>query len=225
MSRLSFTADAEFRALSIREAILAHPFITGVGDGTLAVERFKYYVRQDYVYLIDYSRVLALASAKAPDLETMSWFASLLDETLNVEMGLHRSYCAEFGITPEELESTRPAPTTTAYTSFLLRVAHQQSFGDLVAALIPCQWGYWEIGDHLSRRGEPEEAPLYCKWIQMYTAPEFAALAQQARDLADRVAEPVGLAALESMAEAYLTSMRFEHLFWDMSYNLEDWAV
>ena len=68
MSRLSFTADAEFRALSIREAILAHPFITGVGDGTLAVERFKHYVRQDYVYLIDYSRVLALASAKAPDL-------------------------------------------------------------------------------------------------------------------------------------------------------------
>ena len=225
MSRLSFTADAEFRALSIREAILAHPFITGVGDGTLPVERFKHYVRQDYVYLIDYSRVLALASAKAPDLGTMSWFASLLDETLNVEMDLHRSYCAEFGITPEELEATKPAPTTTAYTSFLLRVAHQQSFGDLVAALIPCQWGYWEIGDHLARRGEPEEAPLYCKWIQMYTAPEFAALAQQARDLADRVAEPGGPAALESMAEAYLTSMRFEHRFWDMSYNLEDWAV
>ena len=222
---MSFTADTEFKALAIREAILAHPFITGVGDGTLDVERFKHYVRQDYVYLIEYSRVLALAAAKAPDLGTMSWFAGLLDETLNVEMDLHRGYCAEFGITREELEATRAAPTTEAYTSFLLKVAHQQSFGELVAALLPCQWGYWEIADHLARRGEPEEAPLYCRWIQMYTAPEFTALAQEVRNLADRVAQAAGPAALEPMAEAYMTSMRFEHLFWDMAFNLEDWTV
>ena len=85
---MSFAEDIERAALPVRQAILAHPFITGVGDGTLPVERFKYYVLQDYVYLIDYSRVLALASARAPDLETMSWFAGLLDETLNTEMAV-----------------------------------------------------------------------------------------------------------------------------------------
>ena len=222
---MSFAEEIETRALPIREAILAHPFITGVGDGTLAVEKFKHYVRQDYAYLIDYSRVLALASAKAPDLEAMGWFARLLDETLNVEMGLHRSYCAQFGITPEDLESTKPAPTTTAYTSFLLRVAHQQSFGELVASLMPCQWGYWEIADHLARRGEPRQAPLYCQWIQMYTSEEFIALAQEIRVLADRVAGDAGPIQREAMAEAYLTSLRFEYLFWEMSYNLERWAV
>ena len=58
---LSFADDIEHQALAIREAILAHPFVTGVGDGSLAVEKFKYYVKQDYLYLIDYSRVLALA--------------------------------------------------------------------------------------------------------------------------------------------------------------------
>ena len=222
---MSFADDIEKRALPIREAILAHPFITGVGDGTLAVEKFKHYVRQDYVYLIDYSRVLALASAKAPDLEAMGWFAGLLNETLNVEMDLHRSYCAEFGITTEDLASTKPAPTTVAYTSYLLKVAHQQSFGELVAALMPCQWGYWEIGDHLARRGEPKQAPLYCQWIQMYSSEEFADLAQQIRALADRVAGDAGPIQLEAMAEAYLTSLRFEHQFWQMSYNLEEWAV
>ena len=109
---MSFAEAIERTALPVRQAILAHPFITGVGDGTLPVDRFKYYVLQDYVYLIDYSRVIALASARAPDLETMSWFAELLDETLNTEMELHRSYCGEFGITREELEASRPAPTT-----------------------------------------------------------------------------------------------------------------
>ena len=86
-------ADIEARTQSERAVILAHQFVNGVGDGTLPVERFKHYVTQDYVYLMDYSRALALASAKAPMLDDMSWFAGLLDETLNVEMALHREYC------------------------------------------------------------------------------------------------------------------------------------
>lgn len=222
---MSYAENIESRAAPIREAILAHPFITGVGDGSLPVEKFKHYVEQDYVYLIDYSRVLAVASAKAPDLETMGWFASLLDETLNTEMELHRSYCAEFGITREQLEATRAAPTTVAYTSYLLKTAYQGSFGELVASLLPCQWGYWEIGDHLARRGEPQQAPLYCQWIQMYTSQEFAALAQEIRTLADRVAQDAGPLQTEAMDQAYLTSLRFEYQFWEMAYSLERWAV
>ena len=222
---MTFADTIEQRALPIRQAILSHPFVTGVGDGALDVARFKYYVMQDYAYLIDYSRVLALASARAPDLETMSWFARLLDETLNTEMDLHRSYCAEFGITSQELEATRSAPTTTAYTSFLLKVAHQGSFGELVASLLPCQWGYWEIGQHLAAQGEPPEAPLYGQWIRMYTAPEFAQLANELRSLADRIAARSGPDEIAAMEEAYLTSLRFEHQFWEMAYYQQDWPV
>ena len=222
---MSFADDIEQKALPIRQAILAHPFITGVGDGTLPVENFKHYVTQDYVYLIDYARVLALASARAPDLESMGWFAGLLDETLNTEMDLHRTYCAEFGITREALEATQPAPTTVAYTSFLLKVAYQGSFPELVASLLPCQWGYWEVGEHLSKRGEPKQAPLYSQWIQMYSSPEFADLARTIRSMADRLAEEAGPSQLAAMGEAYLTSLRFELRFWDMALNLEVWTL
>ncbi len=222
---MSFAENIETKAVPIREAILAHPFITGVGDGSLPEEKFKHYIRQDYAYLIDYSRVLAVASARAPALDTMGWFARLLDETLNTEMELHRKYCAEFGITKEQLEATRPAPTTIAYTSFLLKTAYQGSFGELVASLLPCQWGYWEIGEHLARNGEPKQAPLYCQWIQMYTSQEFADLAQEIRSLADQVAQDAGPLQTEAMGQAYLTSLRFEHQFWEMSYNLEQWTV
>ena len=222
---MSFAEDIERTALPVRQAILAHPFITGVGDGTLPVDRFKYYVLQDYVYLIDYSRVIALASARAPDLETMSWFAELLDETLNTEMELHRSYCGEFGITREELEATRPAPTTLGYTSYLLNVAHQGSFPELVASLLPCQCGYWEIGEHLALQGRPEGAPLYSQWIDMYVSQEFAELAQTVREMADRLGQSAGPSELAAMGEAYMTSLRFEHRFWEMAYTLEDWGV
>ena len=149
---MGFMEEIEQRSLPIRQAILSHPFVTGVGSGDLPVEKFKYYVAQDYVYLIDYSRTLALAAARAPDLDVMSWFAGLLDSTLNTEMALHLSYCAEFGISVEELENTQAAPTTVAYTSFLLKTASQGSFGELVASLVPCGWGL--LGDWRSL-GQP----------------------------------------------------------------------
>ena len=222
---MSFADDVEREAEPIRRAILDHPFVTGIGDGTLDVERFKYYIRQDYLYLIDYSRVLALASARAPDLETMGWFARLLHETLNTEMELHRGFCARFGVSARELEETRAAPTTLAYTRFLLNVAHQGSFPELAASFLPCQWGYWEVGDHLARRGEPQAAPLYGEWIRMYMAPEYKALADWARGLADRLAERTGPEEGARMRETYLTSLRYEYLFWDMAYNMESWPV
>ncbi len=222
---MSFIQWLEKRAEPIRRAILEHPFVRGVGDGTLPVEKFKYYIRQDYVYLIDYSRVLALGAVKAPDLEGMGWFARLLHETLNTEMELHRGYCAQFGISRRELEETQAAPTTLAYTRFLLTTAYQGTYGELVAALLPCQWGYWEVGDHLARQGEPEHQPLYCQWIRMYASEEFKALGQWLRDVADRIGGQSGEAQRAAMEKAYLTSLRYEYLFWDMAWKEEAWPV
>ena len=220
---MEFVADIETQSRSMREAILAHPFVTGVGDGTLPVEKFKHYVTQDYAYLIEYSRALALASARAPRLDDMSWFAGLLDETLNVEMSLHRSFCQEFGISAKDLDATVAAPTTLAYTSFLLKTAFQGSFGELVASLLPCQWGYWEIGDHLMRQGLPKDAPLYAQWIEMYTSEEFSALADHIRDMVDRLGEEAGPAERTAMGKAYIASIDLEYQFWDMAYTLEGW--
>ena len=221
---MSFIDDIQSEYNQIREDILAHPFIVGVGNGSLNVENFKHYVLQDYVYLVDYSRVLAIGAARAPDLDTMSWFAGLLDETLNTEMDLHRTYCLEFGISRRKLESTVPSPTTISYTSFLLKTAYQGTFGELIAALLPCQLGYWEIGQYLSSQGKPCNAPLYSQWIDMYSSEEFETLAATISDLANRIYEMVGDEEKLAMKEAYLTGVRFEHLFWDMAYNLEQWS-
>ena len=222
---MDFIEGVEQRSLPIRQSILEHPFVAGIGRGDLDVERFKFYVAQDYVYLIDYARVLALGAARAPELEVMSWFAGLLDETLNTEMELHRGYCARFGISREELEATRPAPTTVAYTSYLLRVASQGSFGELAASLLPCQWGYWEIGDHLSRRGAPTNAPLYAEWVEMYSSNEFRDLALRLRELTDNLGAAASPAEQAAMETAYITSLRLERQFWDMAWNLEQWPV
>jgi len=208
----------------IWEAQHNHPFVRGIGEGTLEIEKFKFWVRQDYLFLIDYARLLALAVARAPDLPIMSRFADLVQATLKVEMDLHRSYAAEFGISLQELEAGEKAPATRGYTDYLLRVAAMGDFSELVAALLPCMWGFCDIGQRLARGPRPGDE-RYGKWIDMYSSLDFAQLADWCRDLVDRIAEGLPQAALRRMEEAFLTSSRYEHLFWEMAWRQERWAV
>jgi len=209
-------------AADIWEAQHRHPFVTGIGDGTLEPSRFQIWFRQDYLFLIEYGRLLALGAARAPDLETMARFAELTQAILCEEMALHRSYAAELGISAGDLEAERMLPTTQGYTDFLVRTAAQGDFAELVAALLPCMWGYCEVGERLAERERPGDERL-AKWIDMYSSPEFAALAGWCRALTDRVADGAGPAARAAMERAFVTSSRYELAFWEMAWSRERW--
>jgi thiaminase/transcriptional activator TenA len=215
----------ELRSLAagIWEAQHAHPFVQGLGDGTLSGERFQHFVRQDYLYLIEYARLLSLACARAPRPEWMRRFAELANATLATEMDMHREFAADWEITAEELEYERATPTTRAYTEFLLRTATLGDFAELVAALLPCMWGYAEVGQVLSTAPRTEDNP-YSAWIATYASPQFAAQAQWCRAIADEVAEGLDDLGRARMLEAFLQSSRHELAFWDMAWQLEGQA-
>jgi thiaminase/transcriptional activator TenA len=211
-----FTAHLRALANPIWQAQHTHPFVRGIGAGTVDVEQLAAWVRQDYLFLIEYCRLFGLAAARSPDLATLTRFAELLHATATVEMSLHRAYCADFGISIDELERATMLPTTRAYTDFLLRVAALGDFAELVAALLPCMWGFSEIGQRLKVAGLPDE-PRCRKWIEMYADPEFAVLATWCRDLVDRLAADASANQRRRMEEAFLTSSRYELDFWDVA--------
>jgi thiaminase (transcriptional activator TenA) len=195
-----------------------HPFIRGVADGTLDPERFRFYLRQDYLYLIDYGRVFALACARAPRLAMMERFADLAQSTLRTEMDLHRAYAADWGISREQLEAEQPERVTRAYTDFLLRTAALGDFGELVAALLPCMWGYSELGIDLAE-GPRASEERYVRWIEMYASEEFAELAGWCRGICDEVGDDLGTDGRNRMQEAFLTSSRHELEFWEAAWR------
>lgn len=213
----------ELRALAsgIWEAQHAHPFVQGIGDGTLEVERFRHFVRQDYLYLIDYARLLSLACARAPRLPWMRHFAELAGATLGSEMDMHREFAATWGIGAEELEYERATPTTRAYTEFLLRTAALGDFTELVSALLPCMWGYAEVGLALASRARGNR---YRAWIELYASPQFVAQARWCRALTDELANGIDASGRARMLEAFLQSSRHELAFWDMAWRLEGQA-
>jgi len=71
------------------------------------------------------------------------------------------------------------APVTRAYTDFLLRAAATGDFCELAAALLPCMWGFSEIGTAGSS-GMPEE-PRCAAWIDAYADEDFAQQASWCR--------------------------------------------
>ncbi|MBD3163283.1 MAG: thiaminase II [Candidatus Eisenbacteria bacterium] len=200
------------------EAILAHPFVRGIGDGSIAPERFVFYLRQDYLYLIDFSRVLALGCAKGESLDEMRRFSSLLETTLTSEMDLHRRTCRDLGIVPETLEEEEPAVATIAYTNQLVRVAYEGGFGDIVAAILPCAAGYVEIAARLRAGATPE--PAFCReWIQTYSSPEMKDLAGWLGTTLDARAEKAGPDRRERWFRLYEASARLELLFFDAAWR------
>jgi len=219
-----FTERLRQKADRIWDAQIQHPFVRGIGDGTLELERFKFWLRQDYVFLIEYVRLLALAAARSPDLKTMLRFATLLKETADTEMNLHRDYAAEFHISPEDLERESPAPATRAYTDFLLRVATTGDFAELAAALLPCMWAFSEIGQRLGAQSRPSDE-RYGKWIAMYSSREFAELAQWCRELVDSLAEGLPERDLLRLEAAFPTSSRYELQFCEMAWKKEQWPL
>ena len=222
---MGFSNDMWRKCAEIWDTEHNHPLVKGIGDGSLELDKFRYYMQQDYIYLIDFCRVIALAAAKTPDVEDMGWFAKLLDETLNTEMALHVSFCEDFGISEAELLATQPSPTTQGYTRFLLQVAYEGSIGEISSAILPCMWGYSEIGQMLYDRGLPEDAPLYARWIEMYNSEEFADLAARLRGFLDRIAEECGNDELGRMQDAFVTGSRYEYMFWDAAWRMEEWPV
>ena len=128
---LPFTTSLEEVARPLWEAQLAHPFVRGIADGTLDEEAFRRWLRQDWLYLKEYARLLAWAVAKADTLQAMRWYAGVLHLTLETEMGMHRRFAQRFGLDGATLDTSELWPTTRAYSDFLIRTAADGELADL----------------------------------------------------------------------------------------------
>ena len=201
---------------------LQHPFVKGLGDGTLEEQRFKRWVLQDYRYLMEFARVFAWAAAKADRLESMSWYAGVLDLTLNNEMELHRQYAARFNLTSADLEAEPMWPTTRAYTDFLIRTAADGDMMDLLAALLPCVCGYVYLARKLAESDPPDDQ-RYSDWVSQYASEDFARVLDWLRKELDRLARGISEDKKKRIMEIFLISTRYEWMFWEMCWKGESW--
>ena len=218
-----FTADLWRSIDSIYADILDHPFLAGLADGTLPEERFRHYVLQDALYLRDYARALSLAGVRSPGEDTLVMFNEHSAGAIMVERSLHESFLKGIDISADDLDRTPMAPTTLAYTSYLLRTASLGDYPEVLGAVLPCYWIYWEVGKALLHHGSPNI--LYKRWIDTYGGEEFGTLVETILDLTDRVCKDLNSYQKARVKEAFVITSRYEWMFWDAAWRLEGWPV
>ena len=220
MSGLSVSARLRQAAAPIWEECLRHPFVTGIGDGTLGVEKFQYFMLQDYLYLFDYARVFALGVVKARDPKLMRTFAENVNAILGGEMNIHRAYMERLGITEDQVFAVKPALDNTSYTHYMLAVAESGGPMEIVAAILACSWSYAEIGRALAKRPGAADHPFYGEWVRGYASENYAATNQALMALMDELAKDATGAQFDRLEEIYVNCSRYELGFWDMAWEM-----
>ena len=207
-------------AAPIWEKCLRHPFVTAIGDGTLPVEKFQYFMLQDYLYLFDYARVFALGVVKARDPKLMRTFAENVNAILGGEMNIHRAYMERLGITEDQVFAVKPALDNTSYTHYMLAVAESGGPMEIVAAILACSWSYAEIGQALAKCPGAADHPFYGEWVRGYASENYAATNQALMALMDELAKDATGAQFDRLEEIFVNCSRYELGFWDMAWEM-----
>jgi len=217
-----FADECWRRAAPVYARALEHPFLKGMSDGTLAKEKFRFYMQQDLLYLREFSRLLLELAAKAPRGDWARTLGRHAMEAIEEEAALHGEILGmprgKAGDAGPRLEM---APTNAAYVNHLRASVLRGGFLEGMAAVLPCYWIYLEVGRELAKKGSP--VPEYQKWIRQYAGEPYGKSVKEALAIFNAAAAQAGAAERGKALEAFERSARYEWMFWDMAWRMETW--
>ena len=196
-----------------------HDFVEGLKNGSLSKDNFLHYLKQDYIFLIHFSRAWGLAIAKSQSLDEMKAAATTVDALVNHEMALHVTICEAAGISESELLQTVEEAENMAYTRYVLEAGYSGDWLDLLAALLPCVLGYGEIGKRLKTE---KTSDTYQDWIKTYSDDEYQDVCHSVGKLFDEgLKNRLGDAyqqtpRWQALNQIFLDATRLEVGFWTM---------
>ncbi|MFN3804928.1 MAG: thiaminase II [Pyrobaculum sp.] len=194
--------------------ILRHPFVVELYGGVLPLEKFRYYLLQDYFYLVNFARALSLAAARAPGVGEMKMALSLAYGTATGEMANYERFLQEVGLSVEQAVATEPNWVNRAYMAFLLSTCALEDFYACMAAVAPCFWTYLDIAEAHRDKLRQNRVELYVKWASTYLTSEYRALVEGVkRALAG--AEP------RRLLPYFKTAAEYELEFWEAAYRMQ----
>jgi len=203
----------------VYKEIVTSPFVMELMNGTLAKEKFVFYVQQDTLYIADFGKVLTAIASKLTKSEHVEAFVGFAGDSLAAEKAMHQLFFRAFDV-PETLTAS---PTCLLYTSFLYR-QFNAPLEVMAAAVLPCFWIYKEVGDYILANQTKEHNP-YQAWINMYAGEEFALSVEKAIRICDELAEACTDEQQQAMTDVFVACSKMEWMFWDSAYQLEQWGI
>lgn len=199
---------------------LAHPFIIGLLDGTLAKEKYERYLIQDTHYLKDYSKVFAHVYLQLYNVKDLQFLHTCIGVVMSEETNMHIKYLSDFGLDVYKVESLKEEKATRDYLDFMLQYAPEKDAAKLFCAALPCTLTYEFIGKSLKKkRIEAGGENYYDAWIDAYAGSEFEEFSIKSVELMDRMVENMSNEEKKELIEIFVESCKYEMGFWNMSYG------
>ena len=216
----SFSRGLKSKAAKVWEDGYNHPFVQGLGRGDLDKESFKFYLIQDYLYLLQYSKVFATAAIKSDTEELMTNFTKIQYFILANEMNVHREYMAGFGVTQADIVNAKSSLYNRSYTANMLSYGLTGGLAEVLAAVFPCAWTYADYGKRLKEQyANNLDNNFYKTWIENYASDEFSDSFAWFYDALDNLVANMSDDKRTQIEDIFISSVEFEYLFWDMAYK------
>ncbi len=221
----ALSADLRIQCDRVWAGLHAHPFLRELTRGILPLDKFRFFIEQDLMFLSPFARCMAMGAAKARSEAELEFFNRQADGIIRLEIPSNRRLLEQVIMRGAEDHggSLTMAPANLAYTSFLLATAAAGGALEIIAAILPCSWSYIEIARDL--KGEVAVHPVYSDWVSFYLSDEESNLVMNMRRTFDDMAREEGLseARRRELAEIFAMSSRLELMFWEMAYTLDQW--
>ena len=171
-------------------------------------------------FVKELAKVLSLAIAKAPDFEAGGRLSGFLHVPTTSEDSLFQRAFRELGVPPEEYAGAQPVPTALAFRDFLIRLCHEGTFEEILTALYVTEGTYLDWASRLIQQGKRPQNWLYQEWIDAHSPTALGEFVGWMKGWLDE--REVG-ERRQRLAYVFLTTLRYEYMFWEMAYNGEKW--
>ncbi len=198
---------------------IQHDFVKQLTAGTLAPDSFRHYLVQDYLYLIHYTRVMALSVYKSDTLAQMRVGQAGINAMLDMEIAMYLDFCRQWNIPLERVENAPESAVTIAYSRYILDAAMSGSLAELYAAIAPCLMGYGEIGKSIKEQGSIADNP-YQPWIDMFSGQEFQVITAQNEAQINTLLADASPAQAAKFQYLFNAAARMEVNFWQQALDL-----
>ena len=204
------------------EKIIEHPFVVELYSGTLPMEKFRFYILQDYNYLIASIKNFSIISSKADSIDAMKEVTEIVHIESVSELKGYEEFLGKLGYTIDDARNIEPIPITVSYANFLLSTSSLKSYAESIASVLPCFWSYAEIAEHHKNKLEKNKNRSYIDWASVYLSEPYVNLVKKIRRLVDESGETV---SYEMLKKTFITASKYEYMYWDAVYNMDTWPI
>jgi thiaminase len=214
----AFTDRLHNSGKMIWDKLLSHPFLEMTYTSRISDEVFGQWIRQDYIFVREAIPFIAQLITKAP-LELRSNLANIISMLVK-ELSLFEGMAADHGIS---LDNLRPSPTCHAYLQYLYAIGATRPIEESFTVLYAAEKAYYDswktVKDNLTA------ASKWQTFIDYWSSNDFAAYVRWIAGELDKLAEGLPENRLAAMVEEYLTTGRYEYMFWTMAQTFEAWPI